>query len=55
MLADMVVGSSSTAEVLFLIAAIAAAIEVIIALVNARGINFLAVAVCLIAVGFVLL
>jgi hypothetical protein len=55
MLADMVIGKTGPAEVLFLIAAIAAGIEVILGLLSAKGINFLAVAVCLIAVAFVLL
>ena len=55
MLADMVVGSTSAAEVLFLIAAICAAVTVLLDLMAAKGINFLTVAVCLIAVAFVLL
>lgn len=55
MLADIVSGKTGAADVLFLIGAIAAGLEVIFDLAGSRTVNFLAVAVCLIAVGFLLL
>jgi hypothetical protein len=55
MLADMVVGEAGTAEVLFLLAAIIAFIEVVFDYAGSRTINFLAIAVTLISIAFFIL
>lgn len=47
--------SGDAAEVIFLIAAIVAAVLVVIDLLAARGVNFLAIAVGLIALGLLAL
>ena len=55
MLADIASGNLGAADVLFLIAAIVAAVEVIFDFASSRKVNFLAIAVALIAVAFLLL
>jgi hypothetical protein len=55
MLADIVAGETGAADVLFLLAAIAAGLEVIFDFAGSRTLNFLALAVTLISVAFLLL
>jgi hypothetical protein len=55
MLADIVTGQTATADVLFLLAAIAAGLEVIFDFAGSRTINFMAIALTLISVAFLLL
>lgn len=55
MLADIISGETGVADVLFLIAAIVAGLEVVFDFAGSRTVNFLAIAVCLISVAFLLL
>ena len=55
MLADIASGNTGTADVLFLIAAIAAGVEVAFDFAGSRTVNFLAIAVCLLSLGFLFL
>jgi hypothetical protein len=55
MFADITSGNLGAADVLFLIAAIVAALEVIFDYAGSKTVNFLAIAVTLLAVAFLLL
>jgi hypothetical protein len=55
MLADIVTGETAAADVLFLLAAIAGGLEVIFDFAGSRTLNFLALAVTLLSIAFLLL
>jgi hypothetical protein len=55
MLADIVTGETGVADFLFLLAACSAGIYFVLDLLAAKGLNLLALAVCLISVAFLLL